>query len=191
MATPLDVGLLQKFDVIFPFIFVLVIVYAVIARTELFKEKQGIAFLLAFVLAVMTLFSSIAVKTINRMAPWVVILIVFSIFLFIAYQAMGIGEGKIVETLTGKEYGSTFAYWMLALLLIIALGSLSSVVSEEKQFTALAAGGNVSAAQAAAARGEAEEVGFWATLFHPKVLGLALILLIAMFTIQKLASKVD
>ena len=67
----------------------------------------------------------------------------------------------------------------------------NSVVSEEKQFTALAAGGNVSAAQAAAARGEAETVGFWATLFHPKVLGLALILLIAMFTIQKLAGKSD
>lgn len=191
MATPLDIGLLQKFDIVFPFILVLVVVYAVLARTEIFKEKQGIAFLLGFVMAVMTLFSSIAIKTINRMAPWVVLLIVFCILLLVAYQAMGIGEGKVIEVITGKEYGNTFAYWMLALLLIIALGSLTSVVSEEKQFTALAAGGNMTAAQAAAARGESEEVGFWGTLFHPKVLGLALILLIAMFTIQKLASKSD
>ena len=106
-------------------------------------------------------------------------------------MSLRIRKNDRVEVITGKEYGGNFAYWMLALLLIIALGSLSSVVSEEKQFTALAAGGNVSAAQAAATRGEAEEVGFWATLFHPKVLGLALILLIAMFTIQKLASKPD
>lgn len=185
MATPLDVGLLQKFDIIFPFIFVLVIVYAVLARTEWFKEKQAVAFILAFLLAVMTLFSSIAVKTINRMAPWFILLVVFGILLILAYQAMGVSEKRVLEVLTGKEYGGTFAWWVLALMLIIGLGSLSAVVSEEKQFTRLAAGENVTVT------GEAEEVGFWATLFHPKVLGLALILLIAMFTIQKLAGKTE
>jgi len=188
MATPLDVGLLQKFDVIFPFIFVLVIVYAVLTRTEWMKDKQAIAFLLAFVLAVMTLFSSIAVKTINRMAPWVVLLIVFGVLIVVAYQALGIKEGTILDVMTKSEYRSTIAWWMLSLMLIIGLGTLSAVVSEEKGFTELAAGEN---ATEAAARGAAEEVGFWATIFHPKVLGLALILLIAMFTVQKLASKGD
>jgi hypothetical protein len=185
MATPLDIGLLQKFDVIFPFLFVLVIVYALLTRTEWMKDKQGIAFLLAFVLAVMTLFSSIAVKTINRMAPWFIILIIFTILLLLAYQAMGIEEKSILEVIKGPTYGSTIAYWVLALMLIIGVGSLTSVVSEEKPFTALAEGENVSAVAA----GQGEQVGFWATLFHPKVLGLALILLIAMFTIQKLSAK--
>lgn len=184
MATPLDVGLLQKFDVLFPFLFVLVVVYAILSRTEWLKEKQTIAFLLAFMLAVMTLFSTIAVKTINRMAPWFVLLLVFSILILVAYQAFGIQEKSIVETLTGKDYGGTFAYWVLALMLIIGLGSLSAVVSEEVAFTKLAAGEN-----ATQVTGEAEEVGFWATIFHPKVLGLTLILLIAMFTIQRLSAK--
>ncbi|MEM4239634.1 MAG: hypothetical protein QXM31_01110 [Candidatus Woesearchaeota archaeon] len=183
MATPLDIGLLQKFDVIFPFLFVLVIVYAVLSRTEWFKEKQALAFLLAFVLAIMTLFSNIAVKTINRMAPWFIILIIFAVLLLLAYQAMGIQEKKILEVITGTNYGNTVAYWVLALMLIIGIGSLTSVVSEEKQFTTLAAGENVTAVT-----GTGEQIGFWATIFHPKVLGLALILLIAMFTINKLAS---
>ncbi len=185
MATPLDVGLLQKFDVIFPFLFVLVIVYALLARTEWFKEKQGIAFLLAFILAVMTLFSSIAVKTINRMAPWFVLLVIFAILLLLAYQALGIQEKTILEVVTGPNYGGNIAFWVLALMLIIGIGSLTSVVSEEKQFTSLAAGENATSV----VLGQGEQVGFWATLFHPKVLGLALILMIAMFTIQKLASK--
>lgn len=186
MATPLDVGLLQKFDVIFPFIFVLVIVYAVLARTEWFKEKQGVAFMLAFLLAIMTLFSSIAIKTINRMAPWFILVVVFGILVILAYQAMGISEKHVLETITGKEYGGTFAWWVLALMLIIGFGSLTSVVSEEQQFTKLAAGEN-----ATQVTGEGEAVGFWATLFHPKVLGLGLILLIAMFTIRHLASKAE
>ncbi len=184
MATPLDVGLLQKFDVIFPFLFVLVIVYALLARTEWLKEKQAIAFMIAFVLAVMTLFSSIAVKTINRMAPWFILLIIFVVLLLLAYQALGVKEESILNIITGKTYGSTIAYWVLALMLIIGVGSLTSVVSEEKPFTELAAGEN-----ATVIAGQGEQVGFWATLFHPKVLGLALILLIAMFTINKLSAK--
>jgi hypothetical protein len=71
-------------------------------------------------------------------------------------------------------------------MLMIGLGSLSAVVSEEVKFTELAEGQN-----ATRITGEGEQVGFWATLFHPKVLGLALILLIAMFTVQKLAAKPD
>ncbi len=184
MAAPLDIGLLQKFDIIFPFLFVLIIVYAVLARTEWFKDKQFMAIMIAFVLAVMTLFSSIAVKTINRMAPWFIILVIFAILLLLVYQAIGIQEAKIVEVLTGKAYGSTFAHWVIALMLIIGIGSLTSVISEERQFTTLAAGENVTQIAAAG-----EQVGFWATLFHPKVLGLVLILLIAMFTINKLASR--
>jgi cytosine/uracil/thiamine/allantoin permease len=184
MATPLDIGLLQKFDVIFPFIFVLVIVYAVLTRTDWFKEKQGIALILAFVIGVMTLFSRIAVETINRMAPWFVLLVIFGILLLLVYQAMGIKEAKILEVLTSKEHGDTFAQWIIALMLIIGLGSLSAVVSEQKGFTKLVAGENATKAPP----GE-EEIGFWATIFHPKVLGLALILLIAMFTVQKLAGK--
>ncbi len=185
MATPLDVGLLQKFDVIFPFIFVLVIIYAVLANSWL-KDKQAMAFILAFLLAVMTLFSSIAVKTINRMAPWFVLLVIFGILLLLVYSSFGVKDEKIIDVLTKSEYRTTFAWWVLALMLMIGLGSLSAVISEEVTFGKLAAGENATAAPSAG-----EEVGFWGTLFHPKVLGLALILLIAMFTVQKLAGKPD
>ena len=183
MATPLDVGLFQKFDVIFPFIFVLVLVYAVLGRTEWLKEKQTVAFLIAFVMAVMTLFSNIAVRTINMMAPWVVLLIVFMVFVILAYTALGVKESTIGEVITGKAYGGIIAWWTLALLLVIGLGSLSTVVSEEVGFGALAEG--------EAAPGETGQIGFWATIFHPKVLGMILLLLIGMFTVQKLSAKAE
>jgi cytosine/uracil/thiamine/allantoin permease len=184
MATPLDVGLLQKFDVIFPFIFVLVIVYALLTRTEWFKEKQFIALVIAFVLGVMTLFSSVAIKTLNRMAPWFILLVIFAILLLLAYSALGIKEESIMKLLTGSEHSETIAWWVIALMLIIGLGSLASVVSEEVGFGKLRTGEN-----ATIPTGEQETFGFWATLFHPKVLGMILILLIAMFTINKLAKK--
>ena len=184
MVTPLDIGLLQRFDVIFPFIFILAIVYAVLAGTEIFKERQAFAFILAFVLALMTLLSSVAVKTINLMAPWLVLLVVFAIFIIIAYTAFGVKQETIMNVLTKGEYRTTFAWWVLALMIIIGVGSLSSVISEEVGFVELPEG----EAPEGVPR-EVEQVGFWATLFHPKVLGLALILLIGLFTVQKLAAK--
>lgn len=178
MATPLDTGLLQKFDVIFPFLFVLVVVYAALSRLTWFKEKPVFCFIIAFALGVMTLFSNVVVKTINMMAPWFVLLFIFMILVFMAYVAFGVKEETILDTITKGRYATDFGWWVLALVLIIGIGSLAAVISEEKGFMGLS--GEETAAGA-------EQVGFWATITHPKVLGLALLLLVAMFTIQKMA----
>ncbi len=178
MATPLDIGLLQKFNVIFPFLFILVIVYAILSRTEWFKDKQAFAMIIAFILALMTLLSNIAIKTINLMAPWFVLLFLFSIMVLVAYMTFGIKEETILETLTKGVYAKEFSFWILALVLIIGLGSLSYVISTEGGWGDL--GGETQPGEA---------VGFFATLTHPKVLGMVLLLLVGMFTVGKLSQK--
>ncbi|MBD3304557.1 hypothetical protein GF343_05415 [Candidatus Woesearchaeota archaeon] len=184
MATPLDIGLLQKFDVIFPFLLILVLGYVVLTRISWFKENQAICLIISFALAVLSMFNPIVVRTINMMAPWFVLLFVFMLLVFMAYIAFGVKEETIIGTITSGEYGKDFGYWVLAIVLIIGLGSLSTVISEEKGFQPLTTGENATVVPEGAGP---EETGFWETLFHPKMLGLVLILLIALFTIQRLA----
>jgi len=179
MATLLDIGLLKHFENLFPFLFVLVVVYAILTKVPSFKEKPAFAAILAFSLAIMTLLSGIASKTMNLMAPWFVILLVFIVIVMVAYQAFGIEEKTILKFLTEGEYRHTIHWMVLALLLMIFLGSLSKAISEEKGFAGLTKEGQVSTA--------GEEGGFFATIVHPKILGLALLMLVAMFTISKLA----
>lgn len=183
MATPLDTSLLQKFDVIFPFLLVLVLVYVVLSRISWFKDKQAFCFVIAFALGILTIFNNVAVRTINMMAPWFVLLFIFMIFVLMAYMTFGVKEETIIDTVTKGKYATDFGYWILALVLIIGIGSLTTVISEEKGFTAM--GGETTEAPATDG---GEKSGFWETLFHPKVLGLALLLLVAMFTIMKLAA---
>ncbi len=183
MATPLDTSLLQKFDIIFPFLLVLVLVYVALSRISWFKDKQAFCFVIAFALGILTIFNNVAVRTINMMAPWFVLLFIFMIFVLMAYMAFGVKEETILDTVTKGKYASDFGYWILALVLIIGIGSLTTVISEEKGFTAM--GGETT--EAPSTEG-GEKSGFWETLFNPKVLGLALLLLVAMFTIMKLAS---
>lgn len=178
MATILDFGILKVLHSVFPFLFILVIVYAVLSHFKLFRENPFYGASIALLLAIMSMFSPILVKTIERMAPYFVLLIVFVVLLLITYQAFGVQEKTILDVIQGEEYGSLFGHGMFALVLIIVLGSFSSVVSEERGFLGLT--GEV---------GEGEQVGFFKILFHPSILGFMAVMLIALFTVLRLTEK--
>lgn len=184
MATPLDLGLLKQFDILFPFLFVLVIVFAILYRTTAFKEKPGLAAIIAFLLAIMTVVSPvapIATKSINLMAPWFIILFIFLIFLMLVYQTFGVEEKTIIDIVTKSEHSNTIVMLLLIISLVIAGGAISKSYSEEKQFTKLTQAGTEIQSK--------EESEFWQTVFHPKVLGTVLLLVVALFTVQKMALK--
>ncbi len=183
MATPLDLGILKQFDVLFPFLFVLVIVFAILYRTQSFKEKPGLAAIIAFLLAIMTVVSPIApiaTKSINLMAPWFIILFIFIIFLMLAYQTFGVEEKTILKIVTDSEHSNTIVMILLVISVLIAAGAVSKSYLETKQTT----GPGVTAVASSA-----EESEILQTLLHPKVLGTVLFLLIALFTVQKMALK--
>ncbi|MBS3147606.1 hypothetical protein J4219_01855 [Candidatus Woesearchaeota archaeon] len=178
MATPLDITVLKQFEGVFPFILVLVLTYVVLLRIEWFKEKnQVFAALIALILAMLTLFSDIAMKTINLMAPWIVLLIMFMTFVMFTYMVLGFEQKDIVAHIKSGEFAS--GTFVIALLILIAVGSLMFVVSEEYDLDAVKSG-NVSGT------GPAE---FWQTIFHPKVLGLMLVMLIAFFTVRYMTEQ--
>ncbi|MBD3319421.1 hypothetical protein GF342_05955 [Candidatus Woesearchaeota archaeon] len=185
MVSPLDVGLLQTFQVVFPFIFVLTAVFAFLTQVPPFKENYLYAALMAVALAVLTMFSPIAIKTINVMAPWFVLLFVAIIFALLAYYIVGHNEESLRQAIHEGEYSSTLGWWIFALILIIVIGSLTSVISQEQGFTDLTADNVSSALQ----EGPEEQAGFFQVILHPKVLGMAVILLIAFFAIGQLSKK--
>lgn len=183
MVTPLDITALGKFQGIFPFLLVLILSYAFLSRSDWFKEKTGLAALIAVVLAFMTLLSRVAIKTINMMTPWFVLFIIFGVLMILAYMAFGIKEDTILEVLKGEEYRGAFAFWVLAIILIIGLGSLFQVMEEEAPLAGLQdKDGRV-------VETEDSDVGFWNTIVHPKILGMALLLLTAFFTISKMTQS--
>lgn len=175
MATPLDITALKQFSGIFPFLLTVVLVYAILSMTAWFKEKKTWAAMIAIIMGFMTLLSPIAIKSINLMAPWFVLFVVFAILFVLAFMLFGYEQKDITSFVTSGEYG--IGTWVMAIMLIIGIGSVVFVVNEEQGFGQLTAG-NQTAAKAS------NEFGFWQTLFHPKLLGMALVLLIAFFTIK-------
>lgn len=103
--------------------------------------------------------------------------------MLIGIRLFGVSEGSIVEYVTKS---GTPILWVVALSLIIGFGSLTAVMSQQ--------GGvgvtldNSSQVISEGAGGEANQQSqFWATLVNPKLLGFILIMLIAVFTINKIS----
>ncbi len=186
MATPLDVGLLQNFSIIFSFLFVLVIVYGIVSYTKLFGESKAIHGLVALLLAISLLFSPTVRGVINLMAPWFVLLFIFAVFMILAFKVFGTSNEDIMGVLKSKEY-NYIIWWVVSIALVIGLGSLSHVTFGAGQTPEAASTvGNVTAREAGETGG-AGTSSFFKVITHPKILGMTLILLIGAFTIQKLA----
>ena len=175
MATFLDIGLIQKFEVIFPFLLVLVLMWAILRNSKFLGEDKGFVHaIIAIVLAVLVLLSDTATKVINAMAPWFVVLIMFIFFLLLLSKADGSTES------TGN-YG-----WLVKIFSIISfvifIYSLIDVTmwDEESQTLGDAIEGSP---------GDSGKAGFYSTLRDPTMMGLMLIFLIGAFSIYKLSSE--
>ena len=164
MATFLDVTALQSFSVIFVFVFVWLIVYAILIYTKALGANQFINILIGLLIAFFVIISPFATLVVRQVAPIFAIVLVFIAIISIASGMFGDVQ---VESLNSLK-------WVVLVILIIALvvGTLS-IIRE-----------NIDVPE----RGE--DFGKISTvIFHPNFLGMILIFIIAIFTVGLLASK--
>ena len=164
MATFLDVTALQSFSVIFVFIFVWLVVYAILIYTKALGTNQLINILIGLLTAFFVIISPLATLVVRQVAPIFAVVLVLIAIISIASGMFGDVQ---VESLNSLK-------WVVLVILIIALvvGTLS--IRRE----------NIDVPE----RGE--DFGKISTvIFHPNFLGMILIFVIAIFTVGLLASK--
>ncbi|MBU0461929.1 MAG: hypothetical protein KJ574_05065 [Nanoarchaeota archaeon] len=199
MATFLDVGLFSYFSVIFPVLLVFLLVFAVLTKTKFFGDNKGVYALIAFALAMMMLFTPGIIKVISVMAPWFVFIFIFFTLGILTLMILGTSSDSITKYMSEWD---TVHWFILAFAIIIAIGSLASVYGGSLlPYTSETAAGetvehvsgeNASAETATTGRTTStgdfnQNVG--RVLFHPKVIGMIFVLLVASFTIRMMASK--
>lgn len=190
MATFLDLGLLQHFQIIFTILFVFLIIFGMFSYYKPFGESyKGAYALIALTIAFFTLFSPTVVTTVSNLAPWFVLLFVFMTFLLIGYNLVGLTSGDIASHVKGSSAIKWTIFITGGVILIIAL---STSVGPRL------ASGQVSTGSGPTlydpnAPGVAENQEFAQNLatifFHPKMLGMAFIMLLALSTVALLGSK--
>ena len=191
MATFLDVTLLKHFSSIFPLLLVWAIMFGVLEYLKPFGEKkEGLYGLISMVIAVMFLLSKTAMDLIKYMAPWFIILLIFLMFMLLIFRFLGVKESEIAGVFKNRKDKAPI-YWVIifsALVFVAALGKV--FFSGEGPLTQIFTQGPTLPANATAGGvAVAGEAAFWATIFHPKVLGIVFVLIVAIFAIKLLAGR--
>ncbi len=118
----------------------------------------------------------------------------------LVYQTTGVEKSVITGVITGEKVGETFSWVILLVVALIFVGSLTTAISEQQGFQQLQSGGKVSPGQPSSiapvdasklVEPGSEREDFFKTIFHPKVLGIIVIMLIGVFAIQRLSAEAN
>lgn len=169
MATFLDVTGLEYFSNFFVFIFIWLTVYAILSYTKIFGDNKAISILLGLIMGIFVLFSPTAAGVIQYIAPWFAVIFIFIMLISVTTKMFGV---------SGFESYASLKWIMLVVVVItLIVGSLSYVREKTVIPGENETGVDIDYGKAS---------NFF---FHPKVLGMLFVLIMAVFTIALLAGK--
>ena len=170
MATLLDATLIKFLMPLFVFLFIFVVIYALLTKTKLFGEKQvALNFLAAICVAAVAVFAGNLITLIGEVTPWIVFVIVILVLIFGMYKMFGL-EDKEVWSAIG---GHTLVYVIILLIVLVGLST-----AFESQLTPAGEEGGL-------------RNRVITTLTHPRLLGALFILIVAAFTVKLLVDRVE
>ena len=172
-------GLLKEFSIIFGWLFVFVLSYALLEVTKVLGENKGLHAVLAVCFATLFAFSERATNIVLGSAPWFVVFMVLVMFLLIGVRfAFGDkGDELLLETLGRRKAG-----WWILLPVVAIVGILIAFQIGPEMLpggggTETTESGGTSTATSSFSQNIVN------TLYHPKIIGMAAILMIAVFAI--------
>ena len=164
MATFLDVSGLEHFTSIFVFLFVWIVVYAILLWVKVLGENKFVHALIGLLLAIFVLISPVATSVVAGIAPFIAVIFLCVVLISVASQMLGGGI---------ESFPALRGVFLVFIILIIVIGAAVKIreqvdVPSETQ------------------KDLSKTVNL---IFHPTFLGTVLIFAIAIFTIALLASK--
>ncbi len=116
---PIDISGVYFFMPIFSFLFVFLIVYAILARTKILGEAGFVNLLISFIMAIIFMSFSSLELYVKTIVPWAIVLLV-SVFLVLLLAGMSTKE--LDKIMTKK-----FAWSIIIILIVIFLISAIKV----------------------------------------------------------------
>ncbi len=186
MATILDVSLLQTFDIVYPVLLVLVVMFALLQKTKAIGDNVGINAAVAVAVAFMVVLSRTAIEIINFMIPWFVVTFLFFMLLLLIFQIFGATEKDIASYMkTDKGVG----WVIIGIAIVIAMAGFGKVLGQTAG--PYLEGGNASVYDSGSGVATGSfETNVMATLFHPKVIGIMILFTIVIFAVALLTGPV-
>ncbi|MEM2121607.1 MAG: hypothetical protein QXU20_03050 [Candidatus Woesearchaeota archaeon] len=166
MADFLDLVFLDKFSSIFTFILVFVVTYGILSNLNFFKENKSLNAMVAFLFGFFTLLSTNLVSTIKILTPWLFFMLFIAFFILLIFRFLGTSEESIKGLLSkwGPVHTTTLGF--LGFIMLIVFAQVYG-----NYFTSITSGNTT---------GDVTQSAL-AVIFQPKLLGVAVLFLVAAF----------
>jgi hypothetical protein len=198
MATFLDVTLLTPFTTIFTFLFIFVIIYGMLEVFKVFGEgRRGIHAIIAISVAFVVILSKGVVAVVQTFTPWFFIVILLIFFILFAVRMFGVSTESITKGFHDNTAILIFILIFSGIILLFSLGAGFGQQSLEDggqgtqgtQNTTVSTGTPSTVGQPGSTDTGDFNQNMYNTLYHPKVLGLILIMLVVVMAMLLLTSK--
>lgn len=174
MATILDVGILEYFTPVFVFLFIFALIYAILDKTNLLGESKALKSLVSFVFAMLFIITQDLMKLVTIMTPWFIVLLVAVLFIILFFLFVGAKNEQIAAAFTDKV-----VIWTVLIVILIIFGyGVTQVYGTDIH--------SIYGGEGAEDTGGLNQA-IGQILFHPKMLGVALILIIAALAVRWIA----
>src|SRR3989344_935662 len=128
MATILDLGLLQSFDVIFPVILIFALVFAILQKTKIVGDSLGINSIIAVAVAFMALLSENVIQVVKFIVPWFIIAIIFFLLIILVFQVFGAKESDIFNYIKGDK---AIGWVIIGVGIVIIFAAFANVLGQQ------------------------------------------------------------
>jgi hypothetical protein len=185
MVTFLDISIVKNFSSVFTFILVFVIIYGLLQSVKPFGDgRNGSHALIAVVLAFLASLSSGVSTVLQTFTPWFTILIIVIFFILFAVRLFGVSTSDIHGAFERKGAILTWILIITAVIILFSFGAGFGQTSlEEGQnggtTTSIATGNTTTPTNTGSF-----SQNLYNTLYHPKILGFILIMLIVVIAMM-------
>ena len=181
MAAVIDVSLLNFLIPFFIFLFILVVIYALLQKTELFGKNQvALNLTAAICVSAVATFAGTLLTPLKTVIPWIVFIIVILAMLFALFGFFGVENKEVWEVIGGKT-----PYFVI-IVLIVFVSLVALYEPEVSPFEG--SSGDIAAATAPQGQNVQSEVV--RTFTHPRLLAALFILIVSSFSIRLIVDKI-
>ncbi len=185
MASLLDVGLLEGFDLLFVFLLIIVLVFALLQKFNVLgKEKTGLNWLIAVAIGFLAVLSPKVIELVKFIAPWFVLLFLFLVLLLMTFQILGAKDTDFQRVLN-KD--TAIGWTIVGIGIVIILAGFGATFGQdllEQRSEVVNVNGSITVVDASSF-----ETNVLQTIFHPKILGVMSLFAISIFAVALLSGK--
>jgi len=176
MATIMDLGLIEYFVPFIVFIFVFILIWAMLKKLNFFPGNDGAHLLIALTLSLLFILVPELTNIVSLATPWFIILIIFLFMIILIFLFMGAKPESVANIFGGSGAPNQVVMWTILILSFAIMGyAFMQVYGEEVH--------NLTAGESTDDSGDLmQSIG--QIVFTPKVMGMFFLLVMAALIIR-------